>query len=156
MDLIRVSVIVPIYNVKAYLKECLDSLERQTLNGIEVIMVNDGSTDGSELIAAEYSERNPNFRLLNRENGGLSAARNTGLESAQGKYVYFLDSDDFLADNAMELLYSKAESEDLDQVRFSAYIFEDGTKDYKWVRDTDRTGYKFYGSYPDVMTGPDF
>lgn len=156
MDLIRVSVIVPIYNVKAYLKECLDSLERQTLNGIEVIMVNDGSTDGSELIAAEYSERNPNFRLVNRENGGLSAARNTGLESAQGKYVYFLDSDDFLADNAMELLYSKAESEDLDQVRFSAYIFEDGTKDYKWVRDTDRTGYKFYGSYPDVMTGPDF
>ncbi len=156
MEFIKVSVIVPVYNVKSYLKECLDSLLSQTLDGIEIIMVNDGSTDGSESVAAEYADRYSNFKLINRENGGLSAARNTGLDMAKGKYVYFLDSDDFIAGNTLEILYNKAESNDLDQVRFSAYFFEDGTKDYKWTRDTDRVGYKLVGSYPEVMTGPEY
>ena len=156
MEFIKVSVIVPVYNVKSYLNECLDSLLSQTLDGIEIIMVNDGSTDGSESVAAEYADRYSNFKLINRENGGLSAARNTGLDMAKGKYVYFLDSDDFIAANTLEILYNKAESNDLDQVRFSAYFFEDGTKDYKWTRDTDRVGYKLVGSYPEVMTGPEY
>ena len=86
---IKVSVVVPIYNVKDFLNECLDSLVRQTLSGMEVIMVNDGSDDGSELIATEYAEKYPDFRLINRANGGLSAARNTGLEAACGEYVCF-------------------------------------------------------------------
>ncbi len=94
LNRIKVSVIVPIYNVKDYLADCLDSLERQTIDSIEVIMVNDGSTDGSEVIAATYSDRNSNFKLVNRDNGGLSAARNTGLEYVTGEYVYFLDGDD--------------------------------------------------------------
>lgn len=153
LELIKVTVIVPIYNVKPYIKECLDSLERQTLNGIEVIMVNDGSTDGSEVIAAEYTDRYSYFSLINRENGGLSAARNTGLEYAKGKYVYFLDGDDYLADSALEELYLKAEKENLDQIRFSGYTFKDGTNDFEWARGADNSGFLYIGSYPDIYSG---
>lgn len=156
LNRIKVSVIVPIYNVKDYLADCLDSLERQTIDSIEVIMVNDGSTDGSEVIAATYSDRNPNFKLVNRDNGGLSAARNTGLEYVTGEYVYFLDGDDFLSDSTLETLYNKAVSEDLDQVRFAAYTFTDGTKDYRWSRDEERLGYVYLGSYPGIYKGTDF
>ena len=153
MESIKVTVIVPIYNVKPYINECLDSLERQTLKGIEVIMVNDGSTDGSELIAAKYSDNNPGFKLINRRNGGLSAARNTGLENAKGKYVYFLDGDDYLSDSALECLYLKAEKENLDQIRFVGYTFKDGTNDFRWSREADNTGFVYIGSYPDIYSG---
>ncbi len=152
---IKVSIIVPIYNVEQYLDECLSSIERQTLDNIEVILVNDGSTDESDIIAEEYSRRNSNFTIVNRSNGGLSAARNTGLEYAHGEYVYFLDSDDFLKDDAIERLYTKAKEEDLDQVRFVAYTFEDGSRDYKWERDSCG-GYKYIGDYPGVYNGIDF
>ena len=148
--------IVPIYNVVNYLAECLDSLEKQTQDGLEIILVNDGSTDGSEEIAKEFVERNSNFILINRENGGLSAARNTGLDVAKGEYVYFLDSDDYLADDAIEKLYQKAKTEQLDQLRFVAYTFLDGTQDYKWIRDDSNDGYKYLGDYPSVMRGVDF
>lgn len=155
MDKFAVSVIVPIYNVENYLRDCLVSLEKQTLNNIEVILVNDGSTDESEKVAKEFVERNDNFFLVNRDNGGLSAARNTGLDLASGEYIYFLDSDDFISDNALEMLYNKAKLYDLDQIRFSAYIFEDGTNDYQWVGNS-QSGYKYTGDYPDIMTGVDF
>ena len=155
---VRVTVIVPVYNVEKYIRECLDSLVRQTLKGVEVIIVNDGSTDGSGDIAKDYSEKNDNFILINRINGGLSAARNTGLEVARGEYVYFLDSDDFIADNALEKLYKRAKNENLDQLRFVAYTFEDGTKEYKWSRDVNQSeyGYKYLGDYPNVMNGVEF
>ncbi len=154
--MIKVSVIVPVYNVEKYLRECLESLERQTQDNIEVILVNDGSTDCSEEIAKEFAERNHNFHLINRSNGGLSAARNTGLDLAQGEYIYFLDSDDFLADNAIEKLYKKSKEEDLDQLRFVAYTFEDGTKNFKWTKDELVEGYKYSGDYPSVMKGTEF
>lgn len=156
MDNVFVSVIVPIYNVADYLSECLDSLERQTLKNIEIIMVNDGATDGSDIIAKSYSERNANFRLVNRKNGGLSAARNTGLENAGGEYVYFLDSDDFISDDAIEKLYSKAKADNLDQLRFVAYTFEDGTKNYRWKQNAWDDGYRYLGDYPDVYDGLEF
>lgn len=149
----KVSIIVPVYNVERYLRECLDSLQRQTLKDIEVILVNDGSTDGSCEIAREYVANNRNFTLINRENGGLSAARNTGLDLAQGEYVYFLDSDDYLADDAIEKLYKKSKAENLDQLRFVAYTFEDGTKNFMWTRDDTNGGYKYLGDYPTVMSG---
>lgn len=156
MDKISVSIIVPIYNVDKYLAECLDSLQRQTLDNIEIIMVNDGSTDKSRDIAASYAALNENFYLINRENGGLSAARNSGLEVARGEYVYFLDSDDFLADDAIEKLYKKAKTDNLDQLRFAAYTFEDGAKNYLWTRDTAKGGYKYLGDYSGVYKGLDF
>ncbi len=153
MDKASVTVIVPIYNVEKYLEECLQSLERQKLKGIEVILVNDGSTDHSAEIAKEYCDRNTNFKLINRKNGGLSAARNTGLDTASGEYIHFLDSDDYLADEALEKLYEKAKAEDLDALRFSAYCFEDGTREFTWQH---YGGYKFAGEYPDIYNGTDF
>lgn len=153
---IKVSVVVPIYNVKDFLNECLDSLVRQSLQGIEVIMVNDGSTDGSELIAAGYADKYPGFRLINRVNGGLSAARNTGLEAACGEYVCFLDSDDYLADHALEMLYSKASDEDLDQIRFGANTFIDGDSCFENSSDISTEGYVYRGRYPSVCSGSEF
>ena len=150
---IKISIIVPIYNVEKYLRDCLNSLERQTLKQIEVIMVNDGSTDNSPSIAKEYSDKNDHFKLINKTNGGLSSARNAGLSEACGEYIYFLDSDDYIADDAMEKLYNIAKQRDLDAIRFSSYCFEDGTNNYTWEHEN---GYKFLGEYPDIYTGLDY
>lgn len=152
MKQIAVSVIVPVYNVEKYLKDCLDSLERQTLKNIEVIIVNDGSTDNSRKIAEEYAHRNDNFILIDRSNGGLSAARNTGMSHARGKYIYFLDSDDYILDSALEMLYMKAEQDKLDVLKFAAYTFSDAERDLKW---SAKDGYKYKGDYPAVDRGID-
>jgi CDP-glycerol glycerophosphotransferase len=95
---------VPVYNVEPYLATCLESLARQTFGDIEVIMVDDGSTDRSPQIADDFVARDERFRLLTQPNAGLGAARNTGIEAAQGEFIAFVDSDDYLADNAYELL----------------------------------------------------
>ena len=100
----RVSVVVPIYNVERYLEECLDSLEAQTFEDLEVVMVNDGSTDRSPAIAERYAARDSRFRLVSQPNGGLSAARNTGFEAARGEFLAFVDSDDVVSPRAYELL----------------------------------------------------
>lgn len=150
MNKVALSVIVPIYNVELWLTECLESLERQTLQNFEAILVNDGSTDGSKQIAERFVERNPNFSLINRENGGLSAARNTGLEKALGEYVYFLDSDDYLLDTALEILYKKAKAENLDVLKFAAYTFTEPSRELTW---TSEGGYKYKGRYPGVYKG---
>lgn len=149
---IAVSVIVPIYNVAPWLDACLTSLEKQTLKNIEVILVNDGSTDGSEAIAKRYADRNDNFTLINRVNGGLSAARNTGLDRANGEYVYFLDSDDYLLENALETLYTKASGEQLDVLKFCAYTFTDSSEELRWASGE---GYRYRESYPGIYKGMD-
>jgi glycosyltransferase involved in cell wall biosynthesis len=95
-----ISVVVPIYNVERYLADCLDSVLAQTVDDLEVVMVDDGSTDGSAAIARAYAERDRRFRLLSQPNAGLSAARNTGIEAATGEYLAFLDSDDLLPPDA--------------------------------------------------------
>ena len=102
---LKVSVIVPIYNVEEYLKECLDSLAHQTLKQIEVLMVNDGSTDSSGDIALEYVEKYNNFHLFNKLNGGQSRARNYAISFAKGEYIAFLDGDDFVSLDAYKKLY---------------------------------------------------
>lgn len=99
-----VSIIVPVYNVKKYLRECLDSLLRQSYRNIEVIMIDDGSTDGSGEICDEYAERYEHFLVYHKQNGGLGMARNTGLEHISGQYVTFLDSDDYLEPTYVEAL----------------------------------------------------
>jgi len=98
--MIQISVIVPIYNTEKYLRECLDSLTRQgfTKDNAEVLLINDGSTDGSANIVAEYCAKYDFFHLINKENGGLVSARNCGLEHASGEFVAFVDSDDFVAE----------------------------------------------------------
>lgn len=100
----KVSVIVPIYNTEKYLEKCLDSIRTQTYSDIEVIMVDDGSTDGSKNVANGYAERDNRFRLFSQENAGVSAARNHGLDVAEGEYILFVDSDDWLEPQMIEKL----------------------------------------------------
>lgn len=115
---IKVSVIIPVYNVEEFLRQCLASVASQTLSDIEIICVNDCSSDNSQVILDEYAAENENFILLMHDkNRGLSAARNTGLEVSTGQYVFFLDSDDLLArDNALEILYRAACADAADEV----------------------------------------
>ena len=100
----RISVVVPIYNVEPYLRECLESVAAQTFGDLEAILVDDGSTDGSAAIAQELAARDERFRLITQPNGGLGKARNTGIDAAAGELLAFLDSDDVLPANAYELL----------------------------------------------------
>ena len=101
-----ISVIVPVYNVEQYLRQCLDSILNQTYQEIEVLLINDGSTDASDEICREYAEGDNRIRYFVKENGGLSDARNYALDRARGEYVTFVDSDDFLMEQALEKLYA--------------------------------------------------
>lgn len=100
----QISIIVPIYNVERYLRRCLDSLLAQTFTDFEVLLVNDGSTDSSASICDEYTDKDRRFKLINQDNGGLSAARNTGIEHTRGDFVAFIDSDDAVAPTMLEVL----------------------------------------------------
>ncbi len=111
----KVSVIIPAYNAEKYLKQCLDSVLNQSMKDIEVILVNDGSTDRTLQIAQKYSSVLPNFKIITTENYGPGNARNIGLELAKGEYIKFLDSDDELYDkNTLELMYNVASFNDVD------------------------------------------
>ena len=113
----KVSVIVPIYNVEKYLEKCINSLLSQTLEDIQIILVNDGSKDNSGNIAKEYEQNNKDRVIyVEKENGGLSDARNYGLKYATGDFIAFLDSDDYIEKNAYEEMYNKAIEENADYV----------------------------------------
>ena len=112
----QVSVVVPIYNVEKFLPRCLDSVLNQTFKDFEVICVNDGSPDKSLEIANEYVKKDNRVKVFTKENGGLSDARNYGLKKATGKYIYFLDSDDFIHKNLLEICTNLAEQEKSDIV----------------------------------------
>ena len=115
--MIKVSIIVPFYNVENYIEKCLQSLVNQTLGDIEILLVNDGSQDTSEAIAKQFAEKYPNKIIyLEKENGGLSDARNYAIPYAKGQYIAFLDSDDYVETNMYEEMYNKAKKEDLDYV----------------------------------------
>ena len=104
-----ISIIIPVYNVEEYLDDCLSSVFHQTLKNIEVVIINDGSTDNSINIIKRYQNEYDNIILIEQENKGLSAARNVGIEHATGKYITFLDSDDFITEDFCKILYNKAE-----------------------------------------------
>lgn len=116
----KVSVIIPVYNVEKYLVECLDSVINQTLPDIEIICVNDGSTDLSPAVLSKYAQNDKRIKILNKENGGLSSARNAGLRIARGEYVCFLDSDDYIHWDALETLYAEASEKRLEVLSFLA------------------------------------
>lgn len=99
-----VSLIIPVYNVEAYLRECLDSVINQSYSNLEIIIVNDGSTDGSLNVCEEYAAKDERIRVISQKNGGLSSARNTGLDSAKGLYIGFIDSDDSVHTTFVECL----------------------------------------------------
>ena len=114
----RISVIIPIYNVEKYLRRCLDSVLAQTFSDWQAICVNDGSPDNCDKILAEYAARDNRFIIVNKENGGLSDARNVGMKHATGEYILFLDSDDFIHPQTMELTYLISQRDDTDIVSF--------------------------------------
>lgn len=109
----RFSIVIPVYNVELYLKDCLDSVLDQTFEDWEAICVNDGSTDHSVTILDEYASKDSRFYIINQQNGGLSAARNTGLKAAKGEYVLFLDSDDWLESKALDVISESLTDEDM-------------------------------------------
>lgn len=122
----KTSVIVPVYNTEIYLRDCFESIFRQTQKELEVIAINDGSTDGSLSELERIKTKHPELIIVNQNNRGLSCARNIGMKLARGKYVYFCDSDDILRDNnALEECYLYAEKNDIDVVMFDAEVFGD-------------------------------
>ena len=125
---IKVSVIVPVYNTEKYVGQCVESIENQTLKEIEIILVNDGSKDGSQKILEEYAKNDERIKLINQENAGVAAARNHGLREAQGDYVAFVDSDDIVTPWAYEKLYASAQKYHVDVVASELTKFEDGTE----------------------------
>lgn len=109
----KFTLIIPVYNVEAFLRQCLDSVLNQTFSDWEAVCVNDGSTDGSAAILEDYAAKDNRFQVVTQSNGGLSAARNTGLEAAKGEYILFLDSDDWLVENALKVLSTNLSGEDM-------------------------------------------
>ncbi len=114
-----ISIIIPVYNVEKYLRRCLNSVLNQTFADWEAICVNDGSPDDSDKILAEYALRDSRFKIINKENGGLSDARNAGMKEASGEYILFLDSDDFIHPQTMEIAYFLAKKDGSDIVSFT-------------------------------------
>ena len=103
--MVKISLIIPIYNEEKYLEECLDSVLNQTFTDFEIICINDGSTDSSLKILEKYKSISDKLKVITQENRGLGHARNRGLEIAKGEYICFLDGDDWLAKEAFEKLY---------------------------------------------------
>ena len=118
-----ISVIIPVFNVSNYLNKCLDSVINQSFQNIEIICVNDGSTDNSLEILNEYAQKDKRIKIITQNNKGLGAARNVGLKYSSGKYIYFLDSDDYIDSTTLEKLYNNIISNDSDVVLFKFQTF---------------------------------
>ncbi len=148
------SVIVPIYNVEKYLKQCIESVKKQQLNSYELILVDDGSTDSSKSICDNYSENNANIRVFHKKNEGASSARNYGLKKASGKYVLFLDSDDWWNPqiDLNKMLEFAVQNPKIEMFLFTSYDYISGKgyyqrNEHKYFKDIDSSSVKrFYRS----------
>ncbi len=138
----EVSIIVPVYNVESYLAMCLDSIINQTYTDIEIICVNDGSTDKSLNILEHYKSLDDRIIILNKENGGLSSARNAGMKVANGNYIMFVDSDDWISSVAVEHLYNNAKKYNSDIV-----IFDFVSEDFRTKNKLVMTLLEYKGKY---------
>ncbi|MGP4952700.1 glycosyltransferase family 2 protein [Psychrobacter sp. T6-1] len=118
-----ISVVIPVYNKEDYLEKCLDSVVNQTYAALEIILINDGSTDRSPMICKEYADRDSRIRFIDKDNQGVSITRNLGIHSSKGDWLYFLDSDDFLEVDAFEILIKAAKSTNADIVFFDCRRF---------------------------------
>ena len=128
----KVSVIVPFYNAERYLKQCLDSLQKQTYSNFEVLLINDGSIDQSYQIAAEYVKIDERFSLITQSNAGIATARNVGLQKMSGEYVTFVDGDDFVSQDYLTKMIKIAKTEQADLVISSYYRYSDDDKMYSF------------------------
>lgn len=118
-----ISIIVPVYNVEKYLSRCIDSILSQTFFDFEILLIDDGSTDGSPIICDKYSNKDSRVRVFHKKNGGVSSARNLGLEYALGEWITFVDSDDWIDNNMYTLLYEEAISSNADIVLCDFYVY---------------------------------
>lgn len=132
------SIVIPVYNAEKYLQECLDSCLNQDLSPdqYEIVCVNDGSTDNSSQILSNYENKYSNIVVVNQSNKGVSTARNIGIETAKGEYIWFIDADDFISDELLKDLYEKYYCKNYDMVLLGAYLFTeslsaDETEQYK-------------------------
>jgi len=144
----KFSIIIPVYNVENYLEQCLNSVLNQTFADYEVVCVNDGSTDGSLEILNNFAEKNSRFQIIDQKNGGLSDARNTGIKAAKGDYIFLLDSDDWITENALEILNKNIENQDF--IVFNGErFFEDGTIETpdKGISEQKLAGWEYYNKY---------
>lgn len=123
MEKFLISLVVPIYKVEKYLKRCIESILNQTYKNLEIILVDDGSPDNCGKMCDEYAKKDERIVVIHKENGGLSSARNAGLERAKGKYVLFVDSDDFLVENGVEIVSKKALEKEYDLICFNYYNY---------------------------------
>lgn len=160
-NMIKVSVVIPVYNVEAYLRQCLDSVVHQSLKDIEIICVDDGSTDGSPKILEEYSRMDSRIRILRQKNLYAGVARNAGLAAAKGEYVIFWDSDDYFALDALEKLYDRAVAYQADICVCDAQDFDAGSgknmaHDYlhKPLPESEVFSAQTYKSYIYTFTAP--
>ncbi len=145
----KVSMIIPVYNVGRYLAECLESIIHQSYQNIEVIIVDDGSTDQTAEVAKAYVKQQEDWSYYRQENQGQGAARNHGLTYATGTYIHFMDGDDYLAENLIETAVTIMEEERLDLWGFSAYTFTDDVEEKIWSEQ----GYRYRGIYDRCYTG---
>ena len=142
-----VSVLIPVYNVEEYLERCLDSVLNQSLTRIEVICVNDGSTDKSLEILKKYQENDSRVIIVSKENGGLPSARNAGIERARGEYIGFVDSDDYVQPDMFEKLYNTAKKEKSDVVVCGANILPETPRASDWLYACLSPGYRKYDKF---------
>ena len=160
MEDLRISIIIPVYNVEKYLAKCLDSILVGNAFTGQVICVNDGSTDGSAAILEEYAQKYPNVGIITQPNAGLSAARNAGIKAAKGEYVCFLDSDDYWDENVLGGLMEQIERDQLDVLRFkyqNVRIKNEGVNELKneWeyeVFNPYKRDYRLENDYSDSVT----
>ncbi len=151
-----VSVIIPVCNAEEYVGECLDCITGQTLQDLEIICVNDGSTDSSLTVLLEYAEKDDRITVLDQENGGTSNARNSGLSEAKGTYIYFMDADDCLDTNALALLLQDIKERELDLLFFEAELLIDPDNALKNHRLMHPKNYLCSHRYDEIYTGMEY
>lgn len=147
------SIVVPIYKVEPYLRKCVDSLLDQDLGPeeYEIILIDDGSPDNCGTIADKYAAKFDNIKVIHQENGGLSVARNTGIDSANGKYIQFVDSDDYLEPNVLGTLVARAEHDNLDVLRFNYRNVNENYEEF-WPNKTPKQTWGYEESVVDGVT----
>ena len=148
-----VTVLIPVYNTGKFLAECLTSVTGQSYRELEIICVDDGSTDDSPQILRSFQEQDGRIRVITQKNCGVSAARNNGIDHASGKYLYCLDSDDYLETDALEKMVSRMEAEELDLLEIDKEPF--GEKEHAQALEHYRYLYARIYEYPDLCTGPE-
>lgn len=141
MEFIKVSFIIPVYNVEKYIHDCLKSLVNQSINCKEIIIVDDGSTDSSLEICKEYESKYNFIKVIEKENGGQSSARNIGILNARGKYIQFIDADDYIDTNTVEKMFELCEKNGLDMIRAKYHIYYEHNNQH--MASNDLSSFKY-------------